>query len=362
MNATRYMDIITGEDDSFSASLIRAGLTAMAMMYRPIIATRNALYDAHLFKAHDLGRPTISVGNLTAGGTGKTPIVTDIARRLIAMGRRPAVLLRGYQAHQGLSDEAQLLSDALCPAASVHVGADRRAVAAIALANDPAIDCFILDDAFQHRKAARQLDLVLVDATNPYGHGRMLPRGLLREPPAGLRRASGVIITRAAISDTDTLTSLARELEQHHGRAVMALAGFAWEGYRDAHDEPVPLDALKARRVLGVCGVGNPAAFRKMLHAELGKQPVVVMDDHHIYRHGDLTNFFLEASRQQAAAVVTTEKDWVKWRVHTPPGGWPLPVYRPVLGVQWMQGQAALQQRLEQLMSAAPLSPPASQS
>lgn len=353
MNPKQYMAIITREDNSTQAKFIRLGLATASRVYHPIIATRNILYNHGLRKAHPLGQPTISVGNLTAGGTGKTPIVTDITQRLIAMGKQPAVLLRGYHAHEGLSDEAQLLADALSPGAAVHMHAKRRIGAANALAANAAINCFVLDDAFQHRQAKRDLDLVLIDATNPFGHDYILPRGLLRESMQGLKRADGIIITRADLITPQALHTLAEQIAKAAGQAVLAQTAFVWDGYLNADNEHLSLEQLKDLKedlkVLGVCGVGNPKAFETMLTKELGPQPVVSMDDHHIYRHDDLTELFLMATRHEAKAIVTTEKDWVKWRQFTPPMGWPLPVYRPRLGVKWIEGSEALDERLVKL-------------
>lgn len=348
---SRYMAIITHQDNSASAKLARLALSAASKIYHPITAMRNTLYNHGVCKAHSLGRVTISVGNLTAGGTGKTPIVTDITRRLLAMGKKPAVLLRGYHAHQGLSDEAQLLADALSPGASVHMHAKRRIAAANALAKDSSIDCFVLDDAFQHRQASRDLDLVLIDATNPFGHDSILPRGLLRESTRGLARADGVIITRADLITPDELDALTQELERLAKGPILGSTTFVWDGYRDATNDFHPLGHLQGQSVMGVCGVGNPKAFEKMLTTQLGQQLVVAMDDHHVYRHDDLTELFLMATRHNVQAIVTTEKDWVKWRQFTPPIGWPLPVYRPVLGVQWQSGSDALDARLAALFA-----------
>lgn len=351
MNPKRYIDIITRQENTRTAKLARLALTAAACVYHPIIATRNALYDHQLRKAHSLGSPVISVGNLTAGGTGKTPIVTDITRRLIAMGKKPAILLRGYHAHEGLSDEAQLLSDALSPGASVHMHAKRLIAAANARAFNPEMDCFVLDDAFQHRQVQRDLDLVLIDATNPFGHDHILPRGLLRESIQGLKRADGVLITRANLISAEALRALVQQITRVTQQEVLGQTAFVWEGYRDAAGELHPLAHLQGQKVLGVCGVGNPKAFETMLTAELGEQPMVAMEDHHVYRHDDLTELFLMAARHEVHALVTTEKDWVKWRQFTPPGGWPLPVYRPALGVQWIAGSDALDERLAQLFA-----------
>nr|MBA3846238.1 tetraacyldisaccharide 4'-kinase [Planctomycetota bacterium] len=159
-------------------------------LYRPLVGLRNLAYDLGLKRTVDLGAPTIAIGNLTVGGTGKTPLVAAIAAHLRAQGRNPAVLSRGYGAARGeANDEARMLGlPAFC---------DPDRVAAAARARAAGHDCLILDDAFQHRRARRDLDLVLIDATRPWGtaHPAVLPLGLLREPRAGLGRAHALVLT-----------------------------------------------------------------------------------------------------------------------------------------------------------------------
>ncbi len=172
-------------------------LEAVAACVEPLYATvmriRNALYDKGYFATHSLGRPAVSVGNITAGGTGKTPVSIWLATKLAKSNHHPAVLLRGYKTTaEGISDEAEVLRNSLAGIAPVIVNRSRVRGAAAALRDHPDTTVFVLDDAMQHRGAKRNFDLVLINARNPFGFDRILPRGLLREPLQELRRASAV--------------------------------------------------------------------------------------------------------------------------------------------------------------------------
>src|SRR5205814_1694442 len=163
---------------------------------------RNSSYSRGILRSARAARPVISVGNITTGGTGKTPVVRWLASRLRDQGKHVAILLRGYKsAGAAGSDERELLDRLLNASTSdnpviVHANPDRVAGAAETLQKHPDVDVFVLDDGFQHRRLQRDFDLVLIDATNPFGFGHVLPRGLLREPLGGLGRASALLITR----------------------------------------------------------------------------------------------------------------------------------------------------------------------
>lgn len=349
MSDRSWISILSGEDRSFAAAAKRAALSGVEPLYGLTVGVRNALFDCRLRKSRPLARTTISVGNITTGGTGKTPMVIDIARRLIALDTRPAVLLRGYRAVDGHSDEAVLLKQALGPTVSVIANPDRLAGAKLALIQNPATTLFILDDGFQHRKVARDLDLVLVDATHPFGFGRLLPRGLLREPIANLRRARGVIVTRADQVSPEALRLLDRDLTHHTGRPPLAHCAHVWTGFLDAEDRPLPADALAARRVLAFSGIGNPQAFEATLRAHVARvEHHLQLPDHHDYADLSPLRAAYEAARS-ADSLVMTEKDWVKCRPRLEGGrlpGVPLPIFRPVLGIRYLNGEVAVQNLL----------------
>src|SRR5438876_5539483 len=191
---SRLQDLISGRARGVGSSLCRLALSVASGPYGSAVHLRNWCYDRGWLPTHRPPVPVISVGNLTAGGTGKTPCVEYLARFLQARGLRPAVLSRGYRGNGRPNDEALIL-EANLPDVPHLQGKDRVTRASQAVRVFGA-DVLILDDGFQHRRLRRDLDLVLIDAMNPWGHGRLLPRGLLREPISSLRRADAVIVTR----------------------------------------------------------------------------------------------------------------------------------------------------------------------
>ncbi|MFA9477888.1 tetraacyldisaccharide 4'-kinase [Phycisphaerales bacterium AB-hyl4] len=365
MDTPRLHAILSGRDRSVAGRLARPGLTAAAAGYGAAVQLRNVAFNRGLKRVTPLGRPTVSVGNITAGGTGKTPMVIEFVRRLLASGHRPAVLMRGYG-----DDETMELQDTLGaiatangdnkPTTLVIADPDRVRGAKSAIVRDPAVDCFVLDDGFQHRRAGRDRDVVLVDATNPFGYGYLLPRGLLREPVQNLRRADGVIVTRADQVDDGERAVLDERIRRLTGKPAVAHAAHRWTSLRDADDVPWPVERLQSLKVLGVCGIGNPASFAGRLaeHASSlatsatsreAYPGVMALGDHHAYRHDELTDMLREAELRGAEAVVTTEKDWVKWRSLVAGHGLPMPVLRPVLAMQFLDGDAAVDTLLTEM-------------
>ena len=262
----RIYAIMSGRARDPRARLTRGVTSMMSPAFRSVVFARNTLYDIGLLGGADLGRPTISVGNLTTGGTGKTPMVIALAHRLQAMGHRPAVLLRGYEpagfeSKKG-SDEAAVLRGALGEDVPVMPDRDRRRGAAGVLDKHPEVTVFLLDDGFQHRAAQRDLNLVLIDATRPFGFGRLLPRGLMREPLAALRRADAIILTRTNRVGPDELEALGRRIEDVTGHPPLARVEHDWTMLRLAY-KSYPLDRLEDYTPLGVAGIGNPLISKR---------------------------------------------------------------------------------------------------
>jgi tetraacyldisaccharide 4'-kinase len=271
------------------------------------VAARNAAYAAGILRSSELPGPVVSVGNLTAGGTGKTPAVEYVAGVLASWGRKPAILCRGYgaKAPDGRADEQA----ALRCAAPAFADPDRRAGARRAVA--AGADCLVLDDGFQHRAVARDLDVLLVDALDPWGGGRLLPAGLLREPVRSARRAGAVVLTRADLAGGEAL----REAE-----ARLRTAGAAAPVFRARHapaglegDVEGPPEAVRGRRVFLLSGLGNPRGFRETVRS-LGADAVgeAPFPDHHPYVEEDLRRVGEAARAAGADLVLTTTKDWVK--------------------------------------------------
>lgn len=315
-DAESFKRLVDGTSRGPAATLARLGLTAVSAPYGLTVAARNAAYDLGLLPVTRADVPVVSIGNLTLGGTGKTPLVAWTARLLARLGRRPAIVSRGYGARPGeTSDEAAELS-ILLPEVP-HV-ADRDRPRAAALAAAAGADAVVLDDGFQHRRLARDLDIVAVDATDPCGCGRLFPRGLLREPLAGLARAHAVVLTRASAVEAPRRAEIRAALAAAcRGRPppVWAEADHRPVGLRTAAGDTQPLDTLRGRRVFAFAGIGNPAAFRTAvaaLGAEIvGFQPLA---DHHAYRATDLDALGRAAATARADLVVTTLKDLVKVR------------------------------------------------
>lgn len=340
-NALKAM---SGEDTSVRGGVLRTLLTAAAPVYALGQAARSASFATGLKRTFALGLPTISVGNLTTGGTGKTPMVAWLADYLIELGAFPCVLLRGYRG----GDEAQEHKERLGDAAHVEPDPDRVAAAKRMLNADPPPTCFLLDDGFQHRRAQRDLDLVLIDATNPWGYGSMLPRGLMREPKSALRRADAVIVTRADRVDEDRRAQLDREIETITGKPPLAHAMHTWVGLIDAQDNAHPLSTIADKRVMGVIGLGNPAAFTDTLKQHAGEvMHCEQYPDHHRYTRKLLLQLIDLAESAGAQAVVTSEKDWVKWAVLLEDETVNLPIYRVDLQMRFLDGEAALKGLLQ---------------
>lgn len=293
----------------------RAALAALSKPYAAAMRLRNRAYDRHLKKSYPLGRPTISVGNLTTGGTGKTPMVCLIAERLLAMNTCPAILLRGYR-----GDEQRIYTDLFNDCVPVEPNPDRVRAAARVLSQHRQTTTFILDDAFQHRRVRRDIDLVLLDATEPFGYDHVLPRGLLREPETGLTRAHAVIITHADLVAPEALADLDREVERLTKHPPLAHAVHAWTAFRDARNNIHDINHLRAKRAHGICGIGNPEAFFQTLVKHVAEPAYfTAKPDHHAYTADELQHLLAAARDENIQALVTTDKDWVKWRSLLPP-------------------------------------------
>ena len=294
--------------EELPASPVRWLLIPAWLCYRPLIALRNLAYDREWLKTTRLPVPVISIGNLTAGGTGKTPAALAVVTWLSAHGRKPAIIARGYRGVAGVNEEAHLAGDIPVICNPDRVAGGRQAIAAGA-------DCLVLDDGFQHRRLARDLDIVVIDATRPWGHlagrlGAVLPLGYLREGRSGLRRAGLCWLSRADLVDEVRLKHICTALppgiptimERMRGATLTPLAGGSAQ----------PASAWQARQVVLVSGLGNPSGFEGAVRA-CGLVPIVShrFPDHHHYTAAEV------ATIQAAAAgmpVITTAKDAVKLR------------------------------------------------
>lgn len=295
--------------------MVRAALAPATAVYRGVTSLRNALYGAGILPASDLPVPAISVGNLSVGGTGKTPVAAWLVGELAARGRHPAVVLRGY------GDDEPSVHRTLNPGAIVIADPDR--VAGTAAAASQGADVVVLDDAFQHRRARRDIDLVLLSADRWTDRVRLLPTGPYREGLGALRRASMVLVTRKAAPRAvaehvaHVIGGVAPEIPV--GQVYLAPAALVdvRTGAR------TPLDALSGRPVLAICGVGDPAAFAGQLTAAGAAVTMRAFPDHHAYMGREIEALAEEAQAIGAAGglAVCTLKDAVKLGSRWPGAG-----------------------------------------
>jgi len=344
---------------------LRALLFLPGTAYAALVRLRNALYDAGLLPVRRLPGPVIAFGNLTVGGTGKTPLTSYAAASLADSGYRVGVIGRGYRRRGGrapllVSDGRSLLVDAPRsgdeaylvardnPSVAVAVGADRVGAASLLMKAGTA-EVFLLDDAFQHRGVWRDLNLLVVDGRDPWGNGRMLPFGPLREPVSAVTRADAIVVTRGDGSCPNALGSI---LEQRNPGAPVFHARLAARRFVRADGEPVDLAALKGLAAYAFSGIARPERFEEELDG-LGVRRAGTrrFPDHHPYRPRDLEALGAEARRCGAEVLVTTEKDLV--RIAAPPDGGPA-LFALALGISFAPGSDLTGFLLDRLRDRAP--------
>jgi tetraacyldisaccharide 4'-kinase len=312
MDSREVIEIMSGKRRGIGPAATRAMLAVYEVPYRLATQLRNLLYDRRILPIYRLPSPAISVGNLTTGGTGKTPLVCWIAAALQNAGMKPAVLMRGYKSKEGQSDEAKLIAD-FVPGMPVIANPDRVRGAAAALEAQSETNIFILDDAMQHRRVARGMEIVLVSAVEPWGFGHLLPRGLLRESISGLKRAHAVIITHSSFASPQKLSEIESVIRRHNAAAPIFHADHVLTGLLAPDNSEMPMSALADCNYFVACGIGQPDAFLVGL-SKYGNQRVGlrIYGDHHSFSESDVSVIQREAAEAGAAAIVVTEKDWTK--------------------------------------------------
>ncbi len=314
-----YRDLVSGRPLGPCVTFVRMLLVFLSWPYSLAVRLRNGLYSAGLLRARKVPAAVISVGNLTVGGTGKTPLVAWLAKKLQSKGLRVAILTRGYRAtnhkseieNQKYDDEPALLA-AGCPGVNVVVNPDRIAGAKRAI-DEHYAEVLLLDDGFQHRRLARDIDIVTIDATAPFGYGRLLPAGLLREPISGLRRADAVVITRSDQVSEESLAQIEGQAHRINPDAIIATSIHAPVNAITSGDAEIGLDELRGKRVYAFCGLGNPQAFFDTVrHIGCVLVGCRSLDDHHAYTGDCLGEVRRQAATQNVDYIVTTQKDWTK--------------------------------------------------
>jgi tetraacyldisaccharide 4'-kinase len=314
----------------------------LSWIYGKIADARNALYDKGIFQSFDLGARTISIGNITTGGTGKTPLTAYVAEILAARGERVCILTRGYGRKNPkqrvlvsdgetilagpleAGDEPFELAQRLLGKAIVLADANRVAAAEWAKRKFDA-SVFILDDGFQHRRAKRDVDIVCIDATDPFGGRKMLPSGRLREPLRNLKRAEIVVITHADLAgDISDLKFQISELDAealmfsatNEITRVVGLEEFNAKTQSPQRDDTLDLSERAGARsepALAFCGIGNPASFFEQLRREnFSVTATDAFRDHHVYTQQDIAGIENKVRESGTSVLFTTAKDAVK--------------------------------------------------
>lgn len=363
-----------GQPGAIRALLV--ALDAFSQVFRFVVGLRYFLYDLGVLRRFPLGCQVISVGNVTAGGTGKTPVVEIFARELQSAGRKVAVLSRGYRKKElpwykrafsqvidpprVVSDGKHLLLDSEMggdepymlasnlPGVCVLVDKDRVKAGRYAIRRF-GCDTLILDDGFQYQKLRHSLEVVLVDKTNPFGNGHILPRGVLREPAKNLRRADFVFITKSD-GNSDAVRRLVRS---YNSSAEIIECRHAPRVLRDVYTrDEVPLAWLKGKTLSTLSGIAVPQGFENSLRA-LGARVVYCerYADHHRYAASEIIDAVNKAADLHVDALITTEKDAVRFpRLETTP----VPVYYLRVDIELMKGAENFREAVDHICHAKP--------
>ena len=324
MNQQTYRKLISGQSTSWFAALPRFFLGAAAQLYSTGIILRNFLYSKGWLKTHRVNAAVFCVGNITTGGTGKTPLVIWLCNKITENSKlktqncQCAILTRGYKATQNsklktqnYSDEPAILTES-CPEAKVIVNPDRVAGATEA-ASKWGANIIIMDDGFQHRRLGRDLDIVTIDAMCPFGYGKVLPAGLLREPVTALKRADAVVVTRCDQTTAAELAQLEEKLQLINADIPIAMSIHAPVCAKSPGHKIISIEELKDKKIFAFCGIGNPNAFldtiRKLKCNLAGWK---VYNDHHRYTNNDIADICEETGYLSADLIMTTQKDWSK--------------------------------------------------
>jgi len=352
------LEIISGQRRGFAATLIRAAMWSLTPLYHLAIRRRNRRFENNADLVNQVDVPVISIGNLTTGGTGKTPLVIWLCQQIRQMDRRVAIISRGYGAAANEdrtakpNDEALELGQRL-PDVPHLQNPDRVLSANIAI-DELETECIVMDDGFQHRRLCRDLDIVVVDATEPFGYGYLLPRGLLREPIKNIARADFVVISRCDQASPNELSKIEATIKGHRidlpiaKTKVQPATWMQFDGQQKSISEfaapstarTTPPNQPEQTKVFVCCAIGNPDSFLKTVTSTgvtiTGQK---FLPDHHLYDRQDIDSIAAEATAAGADAIVCTHKDLVKIGVNQLKG---LPIYALVAEIVFVQGEQEL--------------------
>ena len=379
----RYaVDVILERREGGRATALKFVLGGLSRIYEGAVQARLNLYRRRFLRAQELGCMVVSVGNLTVGGTGKTPVTEMLARELEKRGRRVAILSRGYKSvprpfvqrlrnklfqHRDLfpprivsdgtsvlldsrraGDEPHMLAKNL-PGVCVLVDKDRVKSGRHALEHFES-DILLLDDGLQYQRPHHRLDIVLIDSQSPFGNEHLLPRGTLREPPSNLKRASYIIVTKSSLDPDEELLARLRRLNRTASIIECRHAPLHWQDIRTG--KKFPLDHLKGRHVGAMSGIARPESFEEGVTALGAKVEVTkAFADHHRYTKKEIYRFLEWCDRRSLDALVTTEKDAVRFPdIDTPS----VPMLFLRVEIEVLRGQSQWAELLDRLSGEPP--------
>jgi len=364
MNQDFYYKLISGHKKGYIAAFLNTLLAVIACIYSIIIKLRNLLYNSKIFKTHHHEAIVISIGNITTGGTGKTPLVIWLCNFLLEQDINCAILTRGYKAEkksnmsriesgeiktQNYIDEPAILSES-CPKSKVIVNPDRVVGAAEAI-EKYAANVLIMDDGFQHRRLVRDLDIVTIDATLPFGYGKILPAGLLREPVDSLKRADVVVLTRCDQIAASELNRIENKLQAVNPDMIIARSAHKVVGAKTTNGKSINSENLNGKKIFAFCGIGNPNAFLNTittLGAELAGTKI--HNDHYRYTETCLAEIYERAGLAKADLILTTQKDWTKIRCLTPRTKG-LPLAYLAIEIKFLAGEDKLRRLIDDVLA-----------
>ena len=348
MTSADFRELVSGRRRGLAASFLRGALRLAEAPYTAAVQWRNRQYDRGGKSIERVGVPVVSVGNLTLGGTGKTPLVEWLARWFRQREVRVAIVSRGYGAEAGSRNDEALELEQKLPDVPHVQNPDRVAAARLAIEEFES-QVILLDDAFQHRRIHRDLNIVLLDALEPFGFEHVFPRGTLREPIGGLKRANVIALSRADMVDAAERARIKSVAQRFAPQAIWLECQHAPQALQEADGQTAELSTLAGRPVAAFCGIGNPAGFRHTL-GQSGFNVVELREfpDHHAYQRADVESLSTWADRLSVEAVLCTHKDLVKLGVSRLGNR---PLWAVQIGLAITAGEEAFQRRLEQVLA-----------
>jgi tetraacyldisaccharide 4'-kinase len=343
-----FHEIVSGRRRGWKAAAWRTAFAVAQYPYAAAVAWRNRRYDRGKSEIRRVRVPVVSVGNITLGGVGKTPLVEWLARWFRQRGVRVTLVSRGYGAEAGARNDEALELEQKLPDVP-HVQNPDRVEAAEMAIEEFECQLILLDDAFQHRRIHRDLDIVVLDALAPFGFDRVFPRGALREPLSGLRRAQVIALSRADLVSAEVRESIQRRAARYAPQAAWVEMQHAPRLLLSPDGQEEDLSILQGAAVAAFCGIGNPIGFRRTLES-CGCRIAAFREfpDHHAYTRGDMESLIQWSSQQrEAERIVCTHKDLVK--IGESSLG-PLPLRALVIGIEILHGREKLESLLAQLV------------